>query len=113
MLTILVGFVNEIIVGGEALVACGLTETLLNVVATHELPIEHISFVTRSVRVIDIVTALDVTSFHAASGMQTTIGRLVVSFLQLIMFSCIFKAFCVAPLLKHFIPKEPYEIMEG
>lgn len=63
--------------GGEAIVACGLMQTLISVVSCHSLPIDHITFVTRCVRVIDIVTAIDVQGFHQARGMDACVERLM------------------------------------
>ncbi|VDK86830.1 unnamed protein product, partial [Litomosoides sigmodontis] len=72
----LAGFEN----GGEALVSCSLTETLLGVVSCETLPLELITFVTRAVRVIDIMTSLDANGFTSCSGMSIIVHRLIVSF---------------------------------
>ncbi|KAL3982881.1 HECT-domain (ubiquitin-transferase) family protein [Acanthocheilonema viteae] len=69
----LAGFEN----GGEALVSCALTETLLGVVSCETLPLELITFVTRAVRVIDIMTSLDANGFTSCSGMSIIVHRLI------------------------------------
>ncbi|VDN03027.1 unnamed protein product [Thelazia callipaeda] len=63
--------------GGEALVSCALTETLLGVVSCESLPLELITFVTRAVRVIDIMTSLDANGFISCSGMNIIVHRLI------------------------------------
>lgn len=70
---------NFFISGGEALVSCALTETLLSVVSCETLPLEHITFVTRAVRVIDIMTSLDANGFTSCNGMNIIVHRLIVS----------------------------------
>ena len=50
--------------GGEALVACGMMESLLRVVSWPGSELEHITFVTRAVRVIDLITNLDMHAFQ-------------------------------------------------
>lgn len=72
-------FTNCILAGGEALVSCSLTETLLGVVSCETLPLELITFVTRAVRVIDIMTSLDANGFTSCSGMSIIVHRLIVS----------------------------------
>ncbi|OZC09116.1 hypothetical protein X798_03863 [Onchocerca flexuosa] len=69
----LAGFEN----GGEALVSCSLTETLLAVVSCETLPLELITFVTRAVRVIDIMTSLDANGFTSCNGMNIIVHRLI------------------------------------
>uniref|UniRef100_A0AAF5PII3 HECT-type E3 ubiquitin transferase n=3 Tax=Wuchereria bancrofti TaxID=6293 RepID=A0AAF5PII3_WUCBA len=69
----LAGFEN----GGEALVSCALTETLLGVVSCETLPLELITFVTRAVRVIDIMTSLDANGFISCNGMSIIVHRLI------------------------------------
>ncbi|MCP9265605.1 E3 ubiquitin-protein ligase huwe1 [Dirofilaria immitis] len=69
----LAGFEN----GGEALVSCALTETLLGVVSCETLPLELITFVTRAVRVIDIMTSLDANGFTSCGGMSIIVHRLI------------------------------------
>uniref|UniRef100_A0A915PL16 HECT-type E3 ubiquitin transferase n=1 Tax=Setaria digitata TaxID=48799 RepID=A0A915PL16_9BILA len=69
----LAGFEN----GGEALVSCALTETLLGVVSCETLPLELITFVTRAVRVIDIMTSLDANGFTSCGGMNIIVHRLI------------------------------------
>ncbi|CAJ0931067.1 unnamed protein product, partial [Mesorhabditis belari] len=63
--------------GGEAIVGCGLLPTLLSVVSCTTISLSHISFVTRCVRVIDLVTAYDVQNFRQSTGMDICIDRLV------------------------------------
>ena len=53
--------------GGEALVACGMMESLLRVVSWPGSELEHITFVTRAVRVIDLITNLDMHAFQVPS----------------------------------------------
>ncbi|KAK2707710.1 E3 ubiquitin-protein ligase HUWE1-like [Artemia franciscana] len=62
--------------GGDALVNCGIIESLLRVVQWHGTELEHITFVTRAVRVIDLITNLDFTAFQAHSGHNIFIQRL-------------------------------------
>ncbi|XP_032797159.2 LOW QUALITY PROTEIN: E3 ubiquitin-protein ligase HUWE1 [Daphnia magna] len=62
--------------GGEALVACGMMESLLRVVSWPGSELEHITFVTRAVRVIDLITNLDMHAFQAHGGLQIFINRL-------------------------------------
>lgn len=50
--------------GGEALVSCGMMESLLKVVQWPSSELDHITFVTRAVRVIDLITNLDMQSFQ-------------------------------------------------
>ncbi|KAG1657518.1 E3 ubiquitin-protein ligase HUWE1 [Nymphon striatum] len=64
--------------GGEALVSCGMMESLLKVVNWRSTEPEHITFVTRAVRVIDLITNLDMTSFQAHNGLTAFINRLEV-----------------------------------
>jgi E3 ubiquitin-protein ligase HUWE1 len=62
--------------GGDALVKCGIMETLLKVVQHNHNSQEYIMFVTRAVRVIDLITNLDMSSFEAHSGLNAFINRL-------------------------------------
>lgn len=48
--------------GGEALVACGMMESLLRVINWPGKELEHITFVTRAVRVIDLITNIEMQS---------------------------------------------------
>lgn len=61
--------------GGEALVSCGLMESLLKVI---EWPGEEdcITFVTRAVRVVDLITNLDMAGFTNHGGLTTVLNRL-------------------------------------
>lgn len=62
--------------GGEALVACGMMESLLKIISWTGSEIEHITFVTRSVRVIDLITNIDMTVFQSQSGLNIFVERL-------------------------------------
>lgn len=62
--------------GGEALVACGMMESLLRVINWPGKELEHITFVTRAVRVIDLITNIEMQSFQNHGGLQSFIGRL-------------------------------------
>ncbi|XP_054925199.1 E3 ubiquitin-protein ligase HUWE1 isoform X3 [Dermacentor andersoni] len=62
--------------GGEALVSCGMVESLLKVIGWHGTEPEHITFVTRAVRVIDLITGLDMQTFQAHGGLNSFIRRL-------------------------------------
>ena len=62
--------------GGDALVKCGIMETLLKVVNHNSNSQEYIMFVTRAVRVIDLITNLDMSSFETHSGLNAFINRL-------------------------------------
>lgn len=62
--------------GGEALVACGMMESLLRVINWPGKELEHITFVTRAVRVIDLITNIEMIAFQNHGGLQSFIGRL-------------------------------------
>ncbi|XP_023243826.1 E3 ubiquitin-protein ligase HUWE1-like [Centruroides sculpturatus] len=62
--------------GGEALVSCGMMEALLKVINWHGTEPEHITFVTRAVRVIDLITNLDMQAFQSHGGLASFIQRL-------------------------------------
>ncbi|XP_035214633.1 E3 ubiquitin-protein ligase HUWE1-like [Stegodyphus dumicola] len=62
--------------GGEALVSCGMMESLLKVINWHSTESEHITFVTRAVRVIDLITNLDMQAFQTHGGLASFIQRL-------------------------------------
>lgn len=62
--------------GGEALVSCGMMESLLQVINWHGVELEHITFVTRAVRVIDLITNIDMQAFYTHGGLQSFINRL-------------------------------------
>ncbi|XP_055882443.1 E3 ubiquitin-protein ligase HUWE1-like isoform X4 [Biomphalaria glabrata] len=62
--------------GVEALVSCGMMESLLQVINWYADGQEHITFVTRAVRVIDLITNMDMAAFQAHGGLQTFINRL-------------------------------------
>ncbi|KAL7072127.1 hypothetical protein ACQ4LE_008758 [Meloidogyne hapla] len=61
--------------GGDALNRSSLVPVLLGVVKTYSLPEQYISYVTRSVRIIDILTGIDVTQFNSNDGTDTIIKR--------------------------------------
>ena len=56
--------------GGEALVSCGMMESLLKVIQWPSTELDHITFVTRAVRVIDLITNLDMQSFQTHQGLN-------------------------------------------
>lgn len=62
--------------GAESLVSCGMMESLLRVINWSGSELEHITFVTRAVRVIDLITNLDMQSFQSNYGLITFIKRL-------------------------------------
>lgn len=62
--------------GAESLVSCGMMESLLRVINWSGSELEHITFVTRAVRVIDLITNLDMQSFQTNYGLNTFIKRL-------------------------------------
>lgn len=62
--------------GGEALVSCGIMESLLKIISWTGTELEHITFVTRSVRVIDLITNIDMTVFQTQSGLNVFVERL-------------------------------------
>lgn len=62
--------------GAESLVSCGMMESLLRVINWSGSELEHITFVTRAVRVIDLITNLDMQSFQSNYGLNTFIKRL-------------------------------------
>lgn len=62
--------------GGEALVSCGMIESLLKVISWKGNHPEHITFVTRAVRVMDLITNLDMTAFQNHGGLNIFINRL-------------------------------------
>lgn len=64
--------------GGEALVSCGMMESLISVVNWKGTEPDHITFVTRAVRVIDLITNLDMHAFQTHGGLSAFIRRLEV-----------------------------------
>lgn len=62
--------------GGEALVACGMMESLLRVINWPGNELEHITFVTRAVRVIDLITNVEMQSFQNYGALNSFICRL-------------------------------------
>ncbi|KAJ1356705.1 hypothetical protein KIN20_014444 [Parelaphostrongylus tenuis] len=63
--------------GGETLAACGLTQTLLSVIAHHSLPLDQATLATRCTRITDNFTTIDVTGFNNCKGMDICIDRLI------------------------------------
>ena len=68
----------DILVGGDALVSSGIMESLLQVVDWQSPDPSCITFVTRAVRVIDLITNLDMTAFHSLGGWNKLLWRLKV-----------------------------------
>ncbi|XP_069065433.1 E3 ubiquitin-protein ligase HUWE1 isoform X1 [Pleurodeles waltl] len=62
--------------GGEALVSCGMMEALLKVIKFLGDEQDQITFVTRAVRVVDLITNLDMAAFQSHSGLTIFIARL-------------------------------------
>ncbi|KAE8583280.1 hypothetical protein XENTR_v10020474 [Xenopus tropicalis] len=62
--------------GGEALVSCGMMEALLKVIKFLGDEQDQITFVTRAVRVVDLITNLDMAAFQSHSGLTIFIYRL-------------------------------------
>ncbi|UXI19882.1 hypothetical protein NH340_JMT05825 [Sarcoptes scabiei] len=64
--------------GCEALVQCGIMESLLRVVNWKGSEMDHITFVTRSVRVIDLLTNqfIDMNAFQSNNGLNIFVQRL-------------------------------------
>ncbi|XP_051864981.1 E3 ubiquitin-protein ligase HUWE1 isoform X5 [Pristis pectinata] len=62
--------------GGEALVSCGMMEALLKVIKYLGDEQDQITFVTRAVRVVDLITNLDMAAFQSHSGLAVFINRL-------------------------------------
>ena len=58
------------------MVSCGMMESLLKVIQWPSTELDHITFVTRAVRVIDLITNLDMQSFQSHSGLSSFIARL-------------------------------------
>uniref|UniRef100_A0A672V4E9 E3 ubiquitin-protein ligase HUWE1 n=1 Tax=Strigops habroptila TaxID=2489341 RepID=A0A672V4E9_STRHB len=56
--------------GGEALVSCGMMEALLKVIKFLGDEQDQITFVTRAVRVVDLITNLDMAAFQSHSGLS-------------------------------------------
>jgi len=64
--------------GGDALVSSGVMESLLQVVDWQAPDPSCITFVTRAVRVIDLITNLDMSAFHSFGGWNKLLWRLKV-----------------------------------
>ena len=95
-------------IGGDALVSSGIMESLLQVLEWkavlpmnitvgfpsfravplfHKQPLTSVSFlllqlVTRAVRVVDLITNLDMTAFHSLGGWEKMLDRLEVTCVQ-------------------------------
>ncbi|PIK62780.1 putative E3 ubiquitin-protein ligase HUWE1 [Apostichopus japonicus] len=62
--------------GGEALVYCNMMESLLKVIKWHGEDENHTTFVTRAVRVVDLITNLDMAAFQTNGGLSIFLNRL-------------------------------------
>ncbi|CAD5226865.1 unnamed protein product [Bursaphelenchus xylophilus] len=62
---------------GNALVSVSTIPTLLEVVSLTALPDAHLSFSTRAVRIIDILTSINFTEFNNHNGLQVIVNRLI------------------------------------
>ncbi|XP_067638187.1 E3 ubiquitin-protein ligase HUWE1 isoform X2 [Eurosta solidaginis] len=62
--------------GGHALVKSGMMKSLLQVINWPGVDLEHITFVTRAVRVIDLITNIDISKFHQSNGLNIFIDRM-------------------------------------
>ncbi|XP_011213379.2 E3 ubiquitin-protein ligase HUWE1 [Bactrocera dorsalis] len=62
--------------GGHALVKSGMMKSLLQVINWPGVDLEHITFVTRAVRVIDLITNIDISKFHQCNGLNIFIDRM-------------------------------------
>ncbi|XP_053377275.1 E3 ubiquitin-protein ligase HUWE1-like isoform X3 [Mercenaria mercenaria] len=62
--------------GVEALVSCGMMESLLKVINWYGEGHDHITFATRAVRVVDLITNLDMAAFQTQGGLTAFINRL-------------------------------------
>ncbi|XP_015191132.1 PREDICTED: E3 ubiquitin-protein ligase HUWE1 isoform X3 [Polistes dominula] len=62
--------------GAEALVSCGMMESLLKIINWPGSELEHITFGTRAVRVIDLIANIDMQGFQAHGGLGSFINRL-------------------------------------
>uniref|UniRef100_UPI00358F3842 E3 ubiquitin-protein ligase HUWE1 isoform X5 n=1 Tax=Myxine glutinosa TaxID=7769 RepID=UPI00358F3842 len=62
--------------GGEALVSCGMMEALLKVIKFLGDEQDQITFVTRAVRVVDLITNLDMAAFQLHGGLSCFVNRL-------------------------------------
>ncbi|CAM4777913.1 unnamed protein product [Rotaria magnacalcarata] len=62
--------------GGNALINCSIMRSLIKVINYYDKSQDFIMFVTRAVRIIDLITSLDITSFQTHNGLQALINRL-------------------------------------
>ncbi|RLU25601.1 hypothetical protein DMN91_001758 [Ooceraea biroi] len=62
--------------GEEALVSCGMMESLLKVINWPESELEHITLATTAVRVINLITNIDLQGFQTHDGLASFINRL-------------------------------------
>lgn len=65
---------NEL--GSDAALQSGLTDPLLDVINDYSLPFAYITFITRAVRVLDIITAIEQRPFDQADGLGALLKRL-------------------------------------
>ncbi|RXM92580.1 E3 ubiquitin-protein ligase HUWE1 [Acipenser ruthenus] len=71
--------------GGEALVSCGMMEALLKVIKFLGDEQDQITFVTRAVRVVDLITSLDMAAFQSHTALAIFISRLEMKFVESIL----------------------------
>ncbi|XP_018898771.2 E3 ubiquitin-protein ligase HUWE1 isoform X2 [Bemisia tabaci] len=62
--------------GGEALVNSGMMEALLRIINWNTRQLEHIPLATRAVRMIDLITNVDMQIFQIHGGLESFINRL-------------------------------------
>uniref|UniRef100_A0A915HQK0 DUF913 domain-containing protein n=1 Tax=Romanomermis culicivorax TaxID=13658 RepID=A0A915HQK0_ROMCU len=63
--------------GAEALISSALTESLLRLVSWTKCPIDSIIYLTRAVRIIDLITNVNTQAFQSLDGMNVFVSRLV------------------------------------
>jgi hypothetical protein len=56
-----------------------MVSLFMSVVKTYTLPENYISYVTRAVRIVDILTGMDVTEFNSNDGTDAIVQRFTVS----------------------------------
>lgn len=62
--------------GAEALISSALTESLLKLVNWTKCPIDYVIYLTRAVRIIDLITNVNSQAFQSLDGMTVFINRL-------------------------------------
>jgi hypothetical protein len=62
--------------GAGALLSCGILETLLKVIDFRQQDQSHLTFVTRAVRIIDLITNSEMGALQAQNGLASLIARL-------------------------------------